>query len=194
MVPSIKDCLRLMKRYSMLENIQRHSIVVAKVAFVIGSGLVESGEKISMDKVIAGALLHDIGKTESLKTKRDHVEIGVGICKENGLDEIIEIISEHVILKSFDPLSSCSEKEVVYYSDKRVNHDRVVTLKERLIYIIDRYGKGKEEIEAIKENFRLCEKVEKKLFRKLPFNPDDLERFVKRVDFDPDKGLIGWKK
>ena len=57
-------------------------------------------------------------------------------------NEIAPIVGEHVRLKNYHLNGAFSEKEVVYYADKRVKHDRVVTLKERQDYIIERYGTG----------------------------------------------------
>ncbi len=194
MIPNIAECIKTMEKHSMLKNIKAHSVMVTKVAYVISYFLLKAGETISMQKVIAGALLHDIGKTEGLKTGRDHVEIGIEICNQHGFNEISELVAEHVILNKFDPDSECTEKEIIYYSDKRVNHDKVVTLNERLEYIINRYGRGDKHIaDAIRKNFELCRKVEEKLFKRLPFSPDEISKLARLVFIDPKKGLIGWK-
>jgi uncharacterized protein len=175
MIPSIETCFELMDKYQMLENIKAHSIVVTKVAHLITLGLRNTGLDISLEKVVAGALLHDIGKTPSLGTGRDHSEIGRQICLENHLDETASIVAEHVRLKKYNLNGDYSEKEIVYYSDKRVNHDEIVSLEDRLAYILDRYGKNKEEFcRAIRMNFELCKRVEKKLFEKLTFTPESL--------------------
>ncbi len=195
MIPNIIECLRLMDKYSMLENIKKHSIMVAKVAFVITDFLIKGGAELSMEKIIAGALLHDIGKTEGLKTGKDHVKIGVEICQKNGLHEIAELISEHVILKEFSMDSPYNEKEIIYYSDKRVNHDKVVSLEERLSYIIERYSRGDDDVaDAIRRNFEVCKEVEKKLFKELPFSPSDIPKMVNLVIFDKKSGSIRWKE
>ncbi|MBW2615396.1 MAG: HD domain-containing protein, partial [Deltaproteobacteria bacterium] len=175
MIPSIETCFELMDKYRMLENIKTHSIVVTKVAHLIALGLRDAGLDISIEKVVAGALLHDIGKTPSLGTGQDHSEIGRQLCLENHLDETASIVAEHVRLKNYNLNGDYSEKEIVYYSDKRVNHDTIVSLEDRLAYILDRYGKNKEGIcRAIRMNFELCKRVEKKLFKKLTFSPESL--------------------
>ena len=164
-----------MNSYQMLENIKAHSIVVASVAHVIAVGLKNADLVISIEKVVAGALLHDIGKTSSLGTSLDHSEIGRKICVENHLYEIASIVAEHVRLKDYDLNGNYSEKEIVYYSDKRVNHDGIVSLEDRLAYILERYGKDKEGLcRAIQMNFELCKRIEKKLFKKLTFSPESL--------------------
>jgi putative nucleotidyltransferase with HDIG domain len=169
-----------MDKYRMLENIKVHSIVVARVAHLIARGLRDAGLDISIKKATAGALIHDIGKTASLNSSEDHSETGRRICLENDLHEIADIVGEHVILKDYKQNGKFSEKEIVYYSDKRVNHDRIVSLKERLAYIIERYGKKQaERHHAILMNFELCKKVEKKLFSKLTFSPKSLRDLAK---------------
>jgi len=175
MIPSIETCLHLMDKYQMLENIKAHTVVVSKVTLFIARGLRDAGLDISVEKAIAGALMHDIGKTASLKSGQDHSEMGRSICLRNGFDEIAHIVGEHVRLKGYNLNGSCSEKEIVYYSDKRVNHDTIVSLDERLTYILERYGKNQEGLSnAIRANFRICRSVEKKLFRKLDFSPESL--------------------
>ncbi len=175
MIPSIETCFELMDKYQMLENIKAHSIVVTKVAHLIAVGLRNAGLDISLENVVAGALLHDIGKTSSLGTGQDHSEIGRQICLENNLYETAIIVAEHVRLKSYNLNGDYSEKEIVYYSDKRVKHVGIVSFEDRLEYILDRYGKKREGIcRAIRINFELCKKIEKKLFKKLTFSPESL--------------------
>ena len=175
MIPSVEECLKLMEQYGMLENIKAHSIMVEKIATIIGKGLKDTGSDISLEKIAAGALLHDIGKSLCLNTGDDHEAKGREICLQNHLEEIADIVGEHVRLKDYHLYSPISEKEIVYYADKRVNDDMVVSLEERLSYLLKRYAKNMEHIsQRIKENFELCKAVEKKLFAKLSFRPEHL--------------------
>ncbi len=184
MIPSVDECVQMMQAYGMLENIRSHSFVVAKVAHLLGRSLKESGHEISIPLVTAGALLHDIGKTIALREGGDHSMIGRRICLEKSMDEVAEIVAEHVRLKTHNLDGKISEKEIIYYSDKRVNHDQIVTLDERLQYILDRYGiKGGKDIRAaIRENFRRCKAVERKLFASLAFSPHDLPMLAMKED------------
>jgi putative nucleotidyltransferase with HDIG domain len=168
-----------MTKYEMLENIKAHSIVVERIASLMARGLREAGEKLSLDLVTAGALMHDIAKTRSLKTKENHSATGSEICIENHLEEIADIVAEHVVLKSFSREGPVLEKEIVYYADKRVNHNTIVSLEERLAYLIRQYGKGDQRlIQRMGKNFDLCKQVESKLFAKLPFAPEDVARLL----------------
>lgn len=179
MIPSIRNCFVIMKRYGMLENIKAHSIVVAKIALLIAKGLEREGIDICVKKAAAGALLHDIGKSVSLKNGGDHTKIGRQICLRNHFEEIADIVGEHVLLRGYKLEGDYSEKEIVYYADKRVNHDKIVTLGERLAYILERYGNNDQELRhRIRKNFELCGKVEEKLFSRLNFRPEKLSFFI----------------
>ena len=179
MIPSVQECFHLMDKYAMLENIRAHTVVVGQIAFLIARDLHRGGVDVSVKKATVAALLHDIGKTPALKSGENHAETGMRICLENNLDEIAPIVREHVRLKNYKLEGIYCEKEIVYYSDKRVNHDKIVSLNERMDYIIDRYAFGKEDLcEAIRKNFLLCSRVEEKLFRKLAFRPESLPGLV----------------
>lgn len=179
MRPSIEECFELMVKYGMPDNIKAHSIVVKKVASIIAVGLVEKGLKISIEKVIAGALMHDIGKALCFHSDYDHALKGMEICIQNGLNEIADIVEEHITLKSYLKDSPVSEKEIVYYADKRVNHDKIVSLGERLGYLIKRYAENQEELEnKIRQNFIKCREVENKIFSWLKFYPEDIDALV----------------
>ena len=175
-IPGVNHCLDLMKQYRMLPNIKDHSMVVARVAEIITRGLIAAGHDLSFETVIAGALLHDIGKTACLDNDDDHAAKGLEICLAHNLETIADIVAEHVILKNYAPENGFTEKEIVYYADKRVNHDQVVNLEERLAYILDRYGMNNEvRCRAIKKNYTLCQDLEKRMFSFLAFEPSDIQ-------------------
>jgi putative nucleotidyltransferase with HDIG domain len=168
-----------MESYGMLGNIKAHSITVEKVARIIAEALIKAGADISMEKVTAGALMHDIGKTSCLGSGYDHSKKGAEICAANNLEEICDIVKEHVALDEFNPNGNISEKEIVYYADKRVDHDMPVGLDKRMESIIERYDKGKPEFRALVENnFKICKQVEKKIFSTLEFGPEDLKGLI----------------
>jgi len=179
MIPTVDQCFLLMKQYGMLENIKAHSIVVEKVASLLAQSLRKAGEDLGLERVTAGALMHDIAKTECLRTKEDHAKKGKEICLDHRFYEIADIVAEHVVLTKFDSNHAVREVEIVYYADKRVNHDVVVSLEERLEYLLDHYGRDKELIrERIRENFALCKAVEMKIFSRLSFQPEEVARFI----------------
>ncbi|MDR2550086.1 MAG: HDIG domain-containing protein [Desulfobulbus sp.] len=184
-IPSLAQCIDLMEQYGMLPNIRHHSLVVARLAEQLQGGLCAvAPDRHQADRhlVISGALLHDIAKTPCLNSTCDHAKAGADICRRHGYPEIAAIVEQHVRLWDFAPAryeqGRFDALELVYYADKRVRHNVVVHLDQRLEYIIDHYGKGNPERQAlIRENFDKCVTLEHHLFRWLPFGPADLGRF-----------------
>ncbi|MBV5305919.1 MAG: HD domain-containing protein [Desulfobulbaceae bacterium] len=171
----------------MLANIRAHSLLVTNVAEEILDGLMEKNESgVSLPEkelVLAGALLHDIAKTICLQQDCLHAQKGRDICLEHGYPAISEIVCEHVLLKEFSPERYAQgiffAKEIVYYADKRVCHDTIVSIEERLAYILERYGNNDEErFQRIKDNFKRCRILEGHLFSRINFAPDELAEKV----------------
>ncbi|WP_028585638.1 HDIG domain-containing metalloprotein [Desulfogranum mediterraneum] len=183
-IPGLAACAALMDHYGMLSNIRRHSLVVAQLADQIITTLLRRGLPAppgGRELIIAGALLHDIAKTPCLKGACDHARVGAEICAEHGYPEVAIIVAEHVLLKGHEP-ERCSQgrftaQEIVYYADKRVRHDRVVSLDERLEYILEHYGENDPvRQELIARNFSRCQELEEQLFQFLGFPAGSLGR------------------
>jgi len=170
----------------MLPNIREHSVVVARIAAFLTQSLSAVGVKLSLDMAIAGALLHDIGKTACLNKPENHARLGREICLAENFDGIGDIVGEHVILKNYSPDMELDEKVVVYYADKRVNHDQVVSLDERLAYIIRQYGNGDLRLQKlIRKNFNRCVVLEKKIFSFLDFPPTEIATLIRDIAIRP---------
>ncbi len=191
-VPGIDECARLMEQYKMLPNIRSHSLVVARIADLLASGLQNrvNGQPLPDRQLcISGALLHDIAKTPCLDGSCDHAWAGAEICLQHGYPEIAAIVEEHVILKDHNPdryrIGIFSAREIVYYADKRVRHDKIVNLDERLDYIIEHYGKNDARLhELIRTNFNQCVQLESFLFNFLDFSPAQLSLKINGQETD----------
>ncbi|MDA3900962.1 MAG: HDIG domain-containing protein [Spirochaetes bacterium] len=141
-IPDETECRKFFHRYGMLENIIRHSLCVRDVAKAICTAL-NNETTVNCPLVCAAALLHDITKTQSLITGDNHAESGARLVAELGYPELSEVIVQHGTLNNFDPASSLTEAEIVFYADKRVLHDTIVTIDERIKDLLVRYGKSK---------------------------------------------------
>jgi putative nucleotidyltransferase with HDIG domain len=134
-----------------------------------------TAEPVDVEVVEAAALLHDIAKGRCLETGGDHSVEGGRLLKRLGFAEIASLVEQHVILARWDPEGRVHEAEILNYSDKRVLHEDVVSLQERLRDLIIRYGRGNPAAEAaIQANGRAIEAMERKIFSRLPFGPEKL--------------------
>jgi len=156
------ECYEFMAKYCMLPNILAHSRQVMRVSLAITDNL-KDGVPINRNLVMAAALLHDITKSRSLKTGEPHDQSGGELLRELGFARIGEIVKQHVILLDFNPKEKLEEREIINYADKRVMHDRIVSLSERLKDLIQRYGTTEEIKNLIRQNESQVFAVEKKI-------------------------------
>ncbi len=176
MIPAPAECFRLMDEYQMLPNIRAHSLMVARVAEFLALALRSRGEAIDLELTVAAALMHDIGKSFCLDNDRNHATLGRDICLRHDLHELGPLVVQHVVLEALSfPETPLSAKELVYYADKRVNHDQIVSLDQRMAYIIKRYGQNDPHRHAaIQKNFERCQLIEAEIFSDLGFGAEDL--------------------
>ena len=176
-IPNRAECEELMARYSMLPNIVEHSLQVMHVSLAITDNL-KDGVAVNRDLVIAAALLHDITKTRSLKTKEKHAASGGALLRELGFPSIAEIVEQHVIIQNLHLEGKIEEKEIVYYADKRVMHDTIVSIEERVQDLIQRYGTSEEIRNQIIRNKQQVLAVEQKI---TDFMKIDIHRAIQDI-------------
>jgi len=68
-------------------------------------------------------------------------------------------------------LSNASdEKEIIFYADKRVMHDKVVTIDTRVADLVERYGKTDKLKDMIVHNKKFILELESKIQRHMDIN------------------------
>ncbi|MEK7544728.1 MAG: HD domain-containing protein [Patescibacteria group bacterium] len=177
---NIREIQALYKKYQTPEHVQRHMEVVAKVAVSYAKKIQKNGKKINIQFIRQAALLHDFLKMlvfketqksdpaiwKSLRKKYPNThdsEVAAIILEKKGEKKLAEIVRKQqfeALISKENPLKTLEEK-VVYYADKRVAHDQIVTLAERLKEGEKRYGT------------KTPKNIEKKLF--------ELEKEIKRL-------------
>ncbi len=174
--PDEKQCLDIMKQHNMLAHIIRHSVMVKEVADLILRYALQPFPILNPDLVNAAALLHDITKTRSFTTGEKHSETGCRLLEKMGYPETGDIVRQHVILDTYDRTTPVSEAEIVNYSDKRVLHDRVVHLNERLAYIHENYVTDEQHEKNFNKMWENTRMLEKKIFQPLAIKPEDIQQ------------------
>jgi hypothetical protein len=91
-----------------------------------------------------------------------------------GYERVGEVVAQHIWLgKEADPLT-LSEEEIVNYADKRVMHDRIVSLEERFNDLKDRYGRDQKAMDYLDRMEKEIYGIEHKIFLILQIDPNDL--------------------
>jgi uncharacterized protein len=181
-VPSKPECYRMMGEMKMLDHIVAHCLLVCEVAVFLADRLKARGMHLNRDLIRAAALLHDITKTRSFQTREDHAITGEQFLIERGYPEIGHLVRQHVRLDEYPNPVVLGEAAIINYADKRVLHDKVVTLEKRMNYILEKYARLPEDEIRIRRLWEKTEALEKEIFRSLPFSPEDLPRLVNAED------------
>ena len=137
-IPTKEECIEILTKNKTPSNVIKHSKTVCKVAENITEKLIKKGFKVNKELVIAAALLHDIERH-----KDNHVVIGVKLLKSMGFHEVAEVTKKHSLTeieKENKPLRI--EEKIMFYADKIVKGNKIVSLKERIEDLEKRYNKS----------------------------------------------------
>lgn len=147
-------CLEILRRYELPEGIINHSVKVSRVAGFIAQRLKASGYAVDIDKVVASALLHDVGKSKVYRRRKaiNHAEASAEIVTREGLEELAPIVSGHILdaIISENHVPLTWEQKVVFYADKVVTH-KLVSLEERFSDLHERRSDIKGLLDATYE-------------------------------------------
>ncbi len=191
-IPTQEQCYQLMCDMKMMDHIVVHSMQVCRVATFLADHLNPRQNRLNHNLIRAAALLHDITKTRSFKTRENHALTGGQFLAEQGYPHVGELVRQHVRLDEYpDPLV-LGEAEIINYADKRVLHDQVVSLDKRLDYILEKYGQQPEQQDRIRWLWEKTLELEAKIFDDLSFDPEDLNRLLNSGDRSQD--FIEYKK
>jgi len=121
----------------------RHCEAVAMAAKILAEEFERRGRSVDVNAVVAGALLHDIGRSRNQTVS--HGVVGAEILEKEGVDKnVVEIVRRHVGagispeeaaklgLPNFDYIPRTLEERIVCFADKMVDADRVTSFGEEV--------------------------------------------------------------
>jgi uncharacterized protein len=181
-IPTQEQCYHLMCDMEMLDHIVVHSMQVCRVATYLADHLNRRQNRLNANLIRSAALLHDITKTRSFKTRENHALTGGQYLAELGYPHVGELVRQHVKLDEYPSPVVLGEAEIINYADKRVLHDQVVSLDQRLDYILEKYGRLPEHHERILWLWQKTRELESKIFDDLSFGPENLNRLLNSGD------------
>ncbi|MBQ3059520.1 MAG: HDIG domain-containing protein [Desulfovibrio sp.] len=164
--PDDEACFDLWRKYAMLPNVQRHSLMVAHIATRLASRAYERGFDVHVPEVRASALLHDIAKTYCLHHGGSHAMLGAAwVVYETGNYNLARGVMLHVHWPWEVPSGPevCTLPFFVIYADKRVRHDVCVSLDERYADLRERYGRTAAALEGLRASCEQGKTIERAL-------------------------------
>lgn len=156
--------MAILKKHNVPENIVRHSIKVKEVAIKIARKLKKHGKNVNERLVAAAALLHDLDKASTLHETGAHGKVAAAALEKLNMHSVAEIVRKHPVECILSGELKTIEEKIVFYADKLVTDDRIVTLEERFEYLRKRYGlKNKQLMKIINEGYKKTVELEKEL-------------------------------
>jgi molybdenum cofactor cytidylyltransferase len=150
-IPTAAECEALLASRQVDPRVIRHSRKVADVAHRMSAALVGSGLKLNLERVQAGALLHDVAKGLS-----DHAAAGASILRSMDFESVAEIVAAHTDLGDVFELD---EKSIVYLADKLVRGEDLVTLTQRFRPALDRFKHNKLALHAARKRLAIAKEL-----------------------------------
>jgi uncharacterized protein len=171
MIPTRQWIFSLFQDKGMPPHIIRHSMRVRMVAVVLAQAMLEAGHDIDILLVDRASLLHDICKAHTLAHGGDHALMGKELMESFGFASIGDVVGQHIRLNSLE----VNEAMVVNYADKRVMHDRVVSLGKRFLDLMDRYSSGGQNMERILAHYAHVCQIEEAVAGASRMEPEELQ-------------------
>jgi uncharacterized protein len=159
--PDYTKCIQLLLDYSAPPSVISHSILTAQTALNATRILKNHEYLINCDLILAGAILHDIGRCQSHYL--DHGIIGAQILREEGLGELAGIAENHIFggitkdearefgLPSRDYLPTTLEEKIITYADNISKKVPLLSIDE----VIERYSKRLDKSHPILKRVRI---------------------------------------
>jgi uncharacterized protein len=173
-IPGEEECLALLEKYKTPHHIILHCKKVWEVGKLLGEGLLKRSHHVDLDLIRASCLLHDIGKYPCIVDGTRYHDIrGEQILSHEGYGAVARVVGQHVVLRT-ELDAPIAEEHVLFYSDKRVVHDGLVSLDKRFEYLQETYGKTPGAIERLLLMKADTMRLEKRIFLLLDFEPQDV--------------------
>lgn len=166
--PSTSECLDILKYMNISDEIQLHSLEVARAAVTIAENLNSRGCYLQLGLVEAGALLHDIAKGNP-----KHAWLGRKAVLCLGYPEVAEIVGSHMEPLN-DTYNVINEAGIVFLADKLVKGCTTVCLEERYNDALSKYGSGNDILEHINRRFEKARHIKGIVDMALGFSVENL--------------------
>ena len=132
MIPSAEQALALHRKYGSNEHVVSHCRACAEISKLLSERASERGNAVDEAVAVAGAMLHDIGRSQTQLVS--HGYVGAGILEREGVDgAVVEVVRRHVgagispeeaLKLGFPPgvyIPRTLEQKIVCFADKMLD-------------------------------------------------------------------------
>ena len=158
MIPNARQALALHRKYGSNDRTVSHCQACARISKTLSERAVKRGHPVNVEAAVAGALLHDIGRSQ-IQTVA-HGYVGAGILEKEGVDPVVvEIVRRHVgagispeeaVALGFPPgdyIPRTPEEKIVGFADKLLDGDRARPFEEE----VKRFVKKRHDVERLRK-------------------------------------------
>jgi putative nucleotidyltransferase with HDIG domain len=175
-LPRYMQCLQWLQSAGASHNLLAHVHTVAALAYQMALWIRNNGH--AVDPILAhrGGLLHDLSKATSFQSpdhRLDHGEMAAQLLSDTQQPVLAEIARRHLLFRPLEPGRSPEtiEQKLVFFMDKLVEHNRVVTLEERIHHLRQRYTLDPARLDALMPHLHT---MQMELCSLAGLDPDDL--------------------
>lgn len=120
------EITRLYQKYETPKQVIRHMRKVAEIADQLMDGMQMPG--LNRVRVMKACLLHDLCRAE-----KQHARVSAEAIRKEGYPAIAALVAGHheAAYSEREAQGSLTEAEILFYADKRVQEDRLVSVEER---------------------------------------------------------------
>ncbi|MGO9312001.1 MAG: DVU_1551 family NTP transferase [Syntrophobacteraceae bacterium] len=172
-IPTEAECEAVCSRFKVSEQVIAHSMVVAELARTLAALLNSTGLALDLPLIIAAGRLHDIARGQP-----DHAAVGSKLIAEMGYPRVGAVVAKHMDIQSRGP--SVDEADLVYFADKCVEEDRIVSLDERFERSMSRYADRPDILKKIVRRFDEARNIGKRIEALLGCPVDNMVRRYER--------------
>jgi uncharacterized protein (TIGR00295 family) len=158
MVPSALEAMALHRKYGSNERTVAHCQGCARISRLLAEKAAERGNMVNQEAVNAGALLHDIGRSQTQLV--NHGFVGAQIWEKEGVDGIVvEIVRRHVGagisgeeaaklgFPAGDYIPRTLEQKIVCFADKMLDGDKARPFEQE----VQRFVKKGHDVQRLKK-------------------------------------------
>jgi len=186
MVPSEDQAKALWDKYQLPQTKRLHVTLVAKVAVFLAQKINQltlprrqaGNQSMNQSLLLAAALLHDIDKNTPKLPGEAHPDTGVRILRQEGMDEVADLVKTHPLHTVLDPVIAPTtwEEKLLFLADKMVKYE-IITVDKRFALWNAEHLPPKEQ-DILDRAYPKVKALEREIFDMIGIAPEDVVQLV----------------